>query len=65
MAALSGTGLTSFLIATSFAAGLNAYATVAALGLLARAGALALPSSLSVLQDWPVIVAASALFALE
>ncbi len=65
MPPLSGTGLTSFLIATSFAAGLNAYATLAALGLLARAGVLALPSSLGVLQDWPVIVAAVALFALE
>jgi hypothetical protein len=65
VAPLSGTALTSFLIATSFAAGLNAYATVAALGLLARAGVLALPSSLRALQDWPVIAAAVALFALE
>jgi hypothetical protein len=62
---LSGTGLTSFLIATSFAAGLNAYATVAALGLLARAGVLALPSSLGALQDWTVIAAAVVLFAVE
>lgn len=65
MVPLSGTGLTSFLIATSFAAGLNAYATVAALGLLAHAGVLALPSSLAVLQDWTVIAAAVALFAIE
>ena len=62
---MSGTALTSFLIATSFAAGLNAYATVAALGLLARAGVVALPPSLSVLQDWTVITAAVALFAIE
>jgi len=62
---LSGTALTSFLVATSFAAGLNAYATVAALGLLARAGMLALPPSLAILQAWPVIAAAVALFALE
>lgn len=62
---MSGTALTSFLIATSFAAGLNAYATVAALGLLARAGVLALPPSLGVLQDWTVITAAVTLFAIE
>ena len=65
MAPLSGTALTSFLVATSFAAGLNAYATVAALGLLARAGVLALPPSLAALQDWPVIAAAVVLFAIE
>ncbi len=65
MAALSGTGLTSFLVATSFAAGLNAYATVAALGLFARAGVVALPSSLDALRDWTVIAAAIGLFAIE
>lgn len=65
MAPLSGFGLTSFLIATSFAAGLNAYATVAALGLLARAGVVALPSSLDLLRDWTVIAAAVSLFAIE
>jgi hypothetical protein len=65
MVPLSGTALTSFLIATSFAAGLNVYATVAALGLLARAGALTLPPSLGGLQDWTVIGAAVALFAVE
>jgi Domain of unknown function (DUF4126) len=65
VAPLSGTGLTSFLIATSFAAGLNAYATVASLGLLARAGVLALPASLGALQDWAVIGAAVVLFAIE
>jgi hypothetical protein len=63
--ALSGTALTSFLVATSFAAGLNVYATVAALGLLCRAGLLALPPSLDILRDWSVIVAAVALFAVE
>lgn len=63
--ALSGTALTSFLVATSFAAGLNVYATVGALGLLCRAGLLALPPSLDILRDWSVIVAAAALFAVE
>ena len=65
MAPLSGTALTSFLIATSFAAGLNTYATVAALGLLDRAGMLALPPSLALLRDWTVIAAAVALYAIE
>src|ERR1700737_4317655 len=62
---LLGTALTSFLVATSFAAGLNVYAPVAAIGLLARAGLLALPPSLAVLHDWPAIAAAVALFAVE
>ena len=62
---MSGTALTSFLIATSFAAGLNAYATVATLGVLARAGVLTLPPTLAGLQDWTVIAAAVALFAIE
>lgn len=62
---MSGTALTSFLIATSFAAGLNTYATVAALGLLGRAGVLGLPPSLALLRDWKVIAAAVALYAIE
>jgi hypothetical protein len=61
----SGTALTSFVVATSFAAGLNVYLTVAALGLLARAGVLALPASLALLRDPRVIAAAAVLFAVE
>ena len=48
-----------------FAAGLNVYATVAALGLLARFGHLSLPPGLQLLESWMVIVASSALFAIE
>ena len=60
-----GPALPSFLIATSFAAGLNVYATVATLGILARAGVLTLPSQLSALRSPYVIGAALVLFALE
>src|SRR5262245_45900033 len=62
---LSGEALVAFLIAVSFAAGLNVYATVATLGLLARGGLLDLPGSLGVLQNWWVIVASGSLFCLE
>jgi hypothetical protein len=55
----------SFLVATSFAAGLNVYATVATLGLLARAGMLTLPPSLSVLADWRIIGASAVLYLIE
>jgi hypothetical protein len=57
--------LFALLAAIAFAAGLNVYATVAALGLLARFGHLPLPPSLQVLESWPVIAASSALFVIE
>lgn len=57
--------LVAVLLATSFAAGLNVYATVATLGLLARAGVLSLPPSLSLLANWYVIVVSAVLFAIE
>jgi hypothetical protein len=63
--ALSGDALVAFLIAVSFAAGLNVYATVATLGLLARTGLLPLPGNLDLLGEWWVIGASSALFAIE
>ena len=53
------------LAATSFAAGLNVYATVATLGLLGRFGVIALPSSLDILQSWWIIGVALAMFVLE
>ncbi len=49
----------------SFAAGLNVYATVATLGLLGRAGVVQLPPALHLLQAWPVIGVAGALFGIE
>ena len=53
------------LIGISFAAGLNVYATVAALGLLARTHLVLLPQSLHSLQDNWVIGASLALFLVE
>ncbi len=52
-------------ISASFAAGLNVYATVATMGLLAHAGVLPLPPALHALGDWWVIGAAAALYLLE
>ncbi len=60
-----GTELVALLIAVSFAAGLNVYATVATLGLLAHAGWLPLPPSLHLLTNWWVIGASIALFGVE
>jgi Domain of unknown function (DUF4126) len=57
--------LLAFLVSTSFAAGLNLYATVATLGLLERTGLLSLPPSLQILASWYVIAAAVVLFAVE
>lgn len=57
--------LLAILIATCFAAGLNAYATVATLGLLARADVLVLPPALHAVESWWVIGACLALFLIE
>jgi hypothetical protein len=57
--------LFALLAAIGFAAGLNLYATVAVLGLLARFGHLPLPPGLQLLASWPVIVASLALFIIE
>ena len=46
---LAGSEWVALLIAVSFAAGLNVYATVATLGLLVHAGLLALPPGLHLL----------------
>jgi len=57
--------LFALLAAIGFAAGLNLYATVGVLGLLARFGHLPLPAGLQILQSWTVIAASSALFLIE
>src|SRR5438270_3468721 len=57
--------LFAMLAAVSFAAGLNLYATVGVLGLLARFGHLPLPPALHLLGSWPVIAACAALFGIE
>jgi hypothetical protein len=53
------------LVAISFAAGLNVYATLATLGLLAHAGVLPLPPALHLVTNWWVIGASLALFLVE
>jgi len=55
----------ALLVATSFAAGLNLYATVATLGLLARGGLLPLPATLQLLASWYVIAISGVLFLIE
>lgn len=57
--------LFALLTAVGFAAGLNLYATVAVLGLLARFGHIPLPPGLQLLAGWPVIAASMALFGVE
>ena len=60
-----GSDLVGLIVAVSFAAGLNVYATVATLGLLAHAGLLDLPTGLHLLSSRWVIAAAAVLFAIE
>lgn len=62
---LSALPIVAILVAISFAAGLNVYATVGALGLLARFQVVVLPDSLSALQNNWVIGASVALFLVE
>jgi hypothetical protein len=61
----AGSDLAGLIVAVSFAAGLNVYATVATLGLLAHAGLLDLPSGLHLLTSWWVIATSAVLFAIE
>jgi Domain of unknown function (DUF4126) len=65
MIRLPGEEIVALVIAISFAAGLNVYATVATLGILFRAGLLPLPAGLNLLGDWYVIGASILLFLVE
>jgi hypothetical protein len=62
---LPGEELVALLVAISFAAGLNLYATLTTLGLLAHAGLLTLPAPLHLLENWYVIAASGVLFGVE
>jgi hypothetical protein len=62
---LSPKSALSIIVATSFAAGLNVYAVILTIGLLARVGRIALPPSLDALESWWVIGASAALFFVE
>ncbi len=55
----------AIVVAASFAAGLNVYATVATLGLLAHVHAFTLPPALHLVGSWPVIVISALIFGLE
>jgi Domain of unknown function (DUF4126) len=57
--------IAALVIAASFAAGLNVYATVLTLGLLAHAHWVALPPGLEGLSNWWVIGVSATLFAVE
>jgi hypothetical protein len=57
--------LLALALAVSFAAGLNVYAVVATLGLLAQTDVVELPQSIAVIESWWVIGASLALYALE
>jgi hypothetical protein len=59
------TNLLSAVLGVSFAAGLNTYATILALGILQRLGVVSLPQGLSVVGTTPVLGAAGALFLIE
>lgn len=61
---LPGEQLVALLIAVSFASGLNVYAAVATLGLLAHTHFMTLPPQLHALSNWWVIGASGALFAI-
>jgi Domain of unknown function (DUF4126) len=62
---LTPSEIAAALVAISFAAGLNVYATVGTLGLLAHSGIVPLPQALQVLSNWWVIAASLGLFLLE
>src|SRR5262245_29944292 len=55
----------SILSGISFASGLNAYATVLALGLLDRFGVIHLDAPLSIVGSTPVLAGAALLYAIE
>ncbi len=65
MTAFTPSTIAALIIAASFAAGLNVYATVLTLGLLAHAHWVVLPPGLEILGDWVVIAVSGTLFAAE
>ena len=65
IAAIPPSELVALLIATSFSAGLNVYATLVTLGLLSHAGLLPLPPALQLVSNWYVIAASGVMFVIE
>ena len=62
---IPGNEIVALIVAISFAAGLNLYATTGTLGLLGHFGFLQLPSQLHLLDNWWIIGASVLLFAIE
>ena len=60
-----GHTLTALLVVVCFSAGLNVYATVAMLGVLARTHVVILPPSLGIVESWYMIGACAVLFLVE
>ncbi|HTZ90334.1 MAG TPA: DUF4126 domain-containing protein [Alloacidobacterium sp.] len=65
MEAFTPTTIAAIVIAASFAAGLNVYATLLTLGVLARAHWIELPAGLEILTHWWVIGVSGFMFAIE
>ena len=65
MLGFSSNELVALVVAISFAAGLNVYATIASLGLLANLHLVPLPPQLLLLGNWWIIGAALILFLIE
>ena len=61
----TGSELTALLVVVCFTAGLNVYATVVVLGLLAHAQWLTLPAGLHLLESWYVLAACLVLYLVE
>ena len=53
------------IVATCFAAGLNLYATILTLGIVARLHWMELPPGLDILGSWPVLIVSGCMFAAE
>jgi hypothetical protein len=62
---ISPAELTALLMAVSFAAGLNVYAAVGALGLLSRLHIVTVPLTLDLVTNWYVIGVCGVLFLVE
>lgn len=65
MTVFTPANIAALIIAASFAAGLNVYATVLTLGLLTRVHWVVLPPGLEILGSWWVIGVSGVMFALE
>jgi Domain of unknown function (DUF4126) len=65
MTVFTPANIAALVIAASFAAGLNVYATVLTLGVLARLHWVVLPPGMDALADWWVIAVSGGMFGLE